>query len=244
MDTNNSWSSALSPILSRFQRVIPAIRTTKDMNEVFRTPGCCPDPDLPLYYMYRDVASNGADRSWLKKIRVRYDITVIPPATLCGEWVKTYGHFHPDNSSGTGFPEIYEVLMGSARYLLQSVDGRRFVCVRAGQGNRVLIPPGYGHVTVNPSPKRPLIMANLVSDLFSSDYGAFRERQGAAYYLLSNGTVEKNMRYAETPSFEEVASHVVTPAPLAGKGLYEMVEDRDDLGFLNRPEQYRDLFPV
>ena len=53
-------------------------------------------------------------------IRPGYDLTVIPSRDLCGEWVKTKGHYHPKNPAGTGYPEIYEVIEGEVHYLLQS----------------------------------------------------------------------------------------------------------------------------
>jgi len=68
----------------------------------------------PLYFMYRDLAKSDADRQWLRSHKLRYDITVIPPCTLSGEWVKTKGHYHPKNPAGIGYPEVYEVLEGEA----------------------------------------------------------------------------------------------------------------------------------
>jgi len=39
-----------------------------------------------------------------------------------------------------------------------------------GDGDTVFIPPGYGHVTINPSDHRTLVMANVVSNAFLSEY--------------------------------------------------------------------------
>ena len=98
--------------------------------------------------MYRDLAQSESDRSWLRRLRLRYDITVIPPAVICGEFVKTKGHYHPENQAGYGYPEIYGIIEGSAEYLLQENRLRDAVMVKAGKGSTVLIPPGYGHVTI------------------------------------------------------------------------------------------------
>lgn len=212
------------------------------MKEVLRTPWH--GPDIALYSMFREVVQDEKDRIWLRKDDIRYDITVIPPMNLCGEWVKTYGHFHPDNPSGTGYPEIYEVLHGRARYLLQHREGKRFIVIPARKGQTVLIPPGFGHVTVNPGAETPLVMANLVSNQFSSEYGEFGRCRGASYYLLADGTLEKNPRYPHMPFPEQFEPHVVTPPCLAQKSLYDLVRERFDLGFLNNPENYPDLFPL
>ena len=60
---------------------------------------------------------------------LRYDVTVIPPSVLCGEYVKTKGHYHPDNHHGVGYPEIYEIIEGSAEYLLQDKALSDAVCI-------------------------------------------------------------------------------------------------------------------
>jgi len=55
-------------------------------------------------------------------------------------------------------------------------------------GDTVFIPPGYGHVTINPSDHRTLVMANVVSNAFSSEYRHYEEMCGGVYYGLSGGS--------------------------------------------------------
>jgi len=45
-------------------------------------------------------------------------------------------------------------------------------------GERIFIPPGYGHVTINPSDHRTLVMANVVSNAFLSEYRHYDEMCG------------------------------------------------------------------
>jgi glucose-6-phosphate isomerase len=92
--------------------------------------------------MYRDGDHSGKDRSWLTRQQIRFDSTVIPPREICGEFIKTKGHFHPDNPSGTGYPEIYEVLAGEAHYLIQNQDCSDVVMIMARTGEIVDVPPG------------------------------------------------------------------------------------------------------
>ena len=103
------WSGALPE---------PRIRTIADMANVLARP-ITADPQTPLYYMYRDLWKTHGDHTWLERHHLRYDITVIPPGILNGEYTKTKGHYHPDNPAGMTYPEVYEVLAGSANYLLQ-----------------------------------------------------------------------------------------------------------------------------
>ena len=220
----------------------PGIRTIRDMRSVLADPSCRVTD--PLYYMYRDLARLEADRRWLTDHRLRYDITVIPPRDLCGEHVKTKGHYHPDNAAGTGYPELYEVLDGTAQFLLQSRPLDDVILVHADTGARVIIPPGYGHITINPSPGATLVLANLVSTAFESEYGEYESRHGAAYYVMRDGRIIKNRHYPAMPPVRRYT--VVRGEGAAGRistgPIYALIGNRGALAFLNEPEKYPDVF--
>ena len=215
----------------------PGIRTVRDMRSVLADP-TCRDTD-PLYYMYRDVARSNADRHWLAANSLRYDITVIPPFDLCGECVKTKGHYHPADPAGIGYPELYEVLEGEAEFLLQSRTLDDMILVSAKKGTCVIIPPGYGHVSINPSHDSTLAMANLVSTVFESEYGEYETLHGAAYYVMSDGRVIKNPHYGDIPALRRVTVNKAGPVK---SPIYSLVGNRDALAFLNAPEKYPALF--
>jgi len=220
----------------------PGIRTIRDMRPVLAKPACTATG--PLYYMYRDLARSPADRCWLVFHRLRYDITVIPPRDLCGEYVKTKGHYHPDNPAGAGYPELYEVLEGTAQFLLQSRKLDDVVLVHADTGSRLVIPPGYGHITINPSPDATLVLANLVSTAFESEYGEYEALHGAAYYVMSDGRITGNRHYPALPPVRKYA--VVRGRGAAGRPcpgpIYSLIGDREALAFLNEPEKYPSVF--
>jgi glucose-6-phosphate isomerase len=220
----------------------PGIRTIRDMRTVLADPACRATD--PLYYMYRDLARSDADRRWLREHCLRYDITIIPPLDLCGESVKTKGHYHPADPAGTGYPELYEVLDGEAEFLLQSRALDDVILVSAKKGSCVVIPPGYGHVSINPSPDEMLAMANLVSTVFESEYGEYETLHGAAYYCMSDGRIAKNPHYPEVPQLRHV---VVKKGQVPAKSclkspIYSLVGNRETLAFLNEPEKYPALF--
>jgi glucose-6-phosphate isomerase len=217
----------------------PDARTGAQMQAVLADPACT--ADHPLYFMYRDVAMDAADRGWLKSHDLRFDITVIPPATLCGEYVKTKGHYHPASPEGPAYPELYQVLAGTAHYLLQDRDLTDAVVVRAGEGDAVLIPPGYGHVTINPGAET-LVMANLVSTRFSSEYGFFEEYRGAAYYELIGEEWVENPRYPLHPPlrFRE-AGEIPALCIRHGSPIYDLVGRYSCLSYLNEPAEARDV---
>ncbi len=148
------------------------------------------------YYMFRGVEVIED---------LRFDVTVIPPALMGKEFVKTYGHFHP-KANGLSYPEVYQVIDGKAVLLLQDEDAQEFVAVLADRGDIVFIPPDYGHVTVNVG-NDPLILSNVVYSGFSSNYEKVREKRGFAYYLTTEGFIE-NKNYSNHPSITFMRSAI------------------------------------
>lgn len=220
----------------------PAVRTAEDLRGVLANPGCtCTGP---VYYMYRDVARSSEDRSWLAAQQLRFDITVIPPRELCGEYNKTKGHYHPADPSGTGYPEIYEVLAGEAHYLIQNHDCSDVVMIAACAGEIVVVPPGYGHVTINPTLSTILKMANIVSSRFSSNYSGYEAQNGAAFFEWIKEGFVKNPTYRNLPDLRLVRAQ--RPADVKDAipdPLYNLIEHHAPvLDFLNRPEKFESLF--
>lgn len=228
----------------------PSARTLGEMREVLYHQGDEQRrfPDLAddarqLYFMYRGVAT-WEDLDQIRLLGLRYDLTVIPPGVLGRELVKTAGHYHPPTPDGSpGYPEVYEVLHGTANYLFQrvSADGRSVAAVlliEAGPGDKVVIPPGFGHVTINPGPG-VLVMANWVEATFRSLYGPLMASRGAAYYRLAAG------EWVANPSYEKVATlRRVHPCPRPELGLVEGVPlydcaltFRDQIRFLVEPRR-------
>lgn len=220
----------------------PDIRYGSEIQAVLADPACpC---DGPVYEMYRGVCRNESDQQWLDTHQIRYDVTRIPARTLCREWIKTKGHYHPRAPDGLSYPEIYEVLEGNAYYLLQKKDLTDVALIRAEKGDLVLIPPGYGHVTINPS-RETLTMANLVSSAFASDYRPYEEMKGGAYYLFSDETIRRNPAYpADIPPIRIVdATGIPLPEPFPDQSLYDMIGDERRLRFLNHPKECEDDYP-
>jgi glucose-6-phosphate isomerase, archaeal len=218
----------------------PQVRTIDEIRSVLADPGCT--SDQPIYFMYRDLAKTESDRRLMQTQKIRYDITVIPPMTLCGEYVKTKGHYHTRNPAGLDYPEIYEVIEGKGHYLLQTRNADDIVLIEASIGDKVIIPPGYGHVTINPS-SETLIMSNLVSTEFSSAYQRYEELRGAAYYEMEGGAFVKNPNYSHAPPLrykkhiehEEYSIQRIVP-------LYDLIERPRSVAFLNYPEQFPEIF--
>jgi glucose-6-phosphate isomerase len=215
--------------------VMPSVRTIEEMESLLLEPS---DRPKILYYMYRDVHLF-EHRELIRKHRVRYDFTLIPPAKVGLEFVKTAGHFH-DFVPGTKlrYPEVYEVLHGTGHFLIQGSDD--VFVVEAGVGEHVLVPPNYGHVTINPR-METLIMSNWVSDAFSSLYGPIKERSGAFYYELATGEFVENENYDEIPKLRhEKPKDYKELGLVKGRPMYtELVKAPETFRWLNEPEKRR-----
>ncbi|HOH80564.1 MAG TPA: glucose-6-phosphate isomerase family protein [Methanoregulaceae archaeon] len=216
----------------------PEIRDIEDMRQVLATPDC--QETGPLYFMYRDLALNDCDRQWLHSHHLRYDITAIVSRDICGERVKTKGHYHPLSPSGVGYPEVYEVLRGHAHYLLQERNLSNVILVDALEKDLIIVPPGYGHVTINAG-NSDLIMANIVSTDFESQYMEYEKMGGAVYYELTDGRFIKNPAYPSVPEIQVVEAGHLPKVHFSKDGLYETI-GTDTLDFLNNPDLGWDLF--
>jgi len=213
----------------------PSVRRVGEMQSVLKDRQCGVDFNTPLYFMYRNLAWDDSDQAHLAAQQVRFDMTVIPPGVICGEYVKTKGHYHPTAPDGTGYPELYQVLEGEAHYLLQKEDLSDVVVVHAKAGESVFIPPGYGHVTINPASEE-LVMVNLVSDAFASSYEFYEERHGSAYYECEGSVWEKNPAYGPLPEirfFE--AKDLLYQKIVQGRDIYGLIHDETLMGWLNAP---------
>lgn len=144
-------------------------------------------PNFEVYYIWRGVKKKGD---------LRYDITIIPPKMLGQEFVKTKGHQHSKKYS-----ELYIVLEGKAIFLIQKSKNNLLVedifAVKTKKNDIVIIPPHYGHLTINPS-KKELKIANWLNKKCQNDYRLFEKKQGACYYYLKSGWL-KNKNYKKIP---------------------------------------------
>lgn len=249
------WDPAAKKILlreeeSREDTLPPDIRYRKDMDDVLFARRA--EEIEELYYMYRGVALD-RDRELIRQKGLRYDVTVLVPGTLGTEYVKTAGHYHPEKpGTGLTYPEVYEVLHGRAHYLMQRLHPQHpgqldtVILVAAKPGDKVLIPPHFGHITINPGDDY-LVMSNWVAEEFTSIYEPVREAGGGAYFQLATNEGSEfvaNQHYRVLPPLQRCP---VTPVPqlnlITGFPLYRLFqENREALNFLTCPENYTAVF--
>jgi len=176
----------------------PDIRYLSDMQDVlYDQEWAQTAPNIKLYYMYRKLSSENG---------IKYDITIIPAQMLGKEFNKTKGHQHLGD-----YQEIYTVIEGEAIYLMQKQKDNIIedvFAVKAKQGDVVIIPAGYSHITINPSTK-DLKMADWIAIGAKSDYEEIKKKKGACYFYTTDGWI-KNENYEKVPElrFEEPRKEV------------------------------------
>lgn len=220
-------------------------RFSTDMKEVLKNSEAT-TPKRPLYYMYRDIGYL-SDKKRARKADLRYDITIMLPELIGSEYAKTKGHYHPKTDSGVSYPEVYEVIYGRAQYLVQKPTSSPdsiadCFLVEVKEGQKLVIPPDFGHVTINLGPE-PLVMSNWVARGFESEYSDFKALQGACYYLLDGSPYRevRNKKYHQVPELQKARPLSQPDFDLEfGRPMYQTgVQDLEKLDFLKNPGDYQ-----
>jgi len=166
---------------------------------------------------------------------LHYDLTLMHQKLLGMELPKTFGHYHLNRE-----PELYEVLSGQVKFLIQKYEANPLVIseaylIEAQKGDRVIIPPGFGMVTINSSTGEEALISNWVNNSISNSYEFFKEFHGACYYILNKEDggwqAERNDNYKEVSPLIELRPKLF-PSEL------------ENLDFLIQPEKYRNFLTI
>lgn len=235
------------------KEIIPNIRLAGDMKEVILDKAWVEKhKEQPLYYMREGLAENAADAEKIKKSNLRFDILDSEQTFLDEEYNKTAGHYHSKCGFGDyTYPELYEVTSGEAYYLIQKIEGDDVIdayAVKAQGGDKVLIPPNYGHFTIFLS-KENVQMSNWVSESLVSDYEPIKQKRGACYYALREKNSEGGIYWMKNKNYKSVPSlRFLPPTNFEDIGLfkninmYNSVKDLNRLDYLNNPQDYSELW--
>lgn len=172
-------------------------------------------PRRAVYRIYRDVALD-ADRENIHAANLEYDLTVIPPGKIGGEFVKTIGHYHPlKPGTKVRYPEVYEVIYGKFFLLLQSASEdlerlQETYIIEAGRGEKIVVPPGFGHASINPTDE-VLVLANWQLLRQQGIYEPYEVHNGAAYYVIDSSRLSAKGALRSEPEFAPNLSYQKVP---------------------------------
>lgn len=219
-----------------------AIRTAEEVKSYLK------DPQARIkakkaYLMYRNACWD-KDKDLFGKNRLRFDITVIPPQSFGKELAKTIGHFHI-KTKGKDYPEIYEVLSGNAMFLFQDKTASEIYLLAGEAGQKVIVPPGFGHITMN-SGKTPLVLADIFADDIGSSYDFFKKNRGGAYYIgreKDGFSAEKNRHYKKVGKINFGSPEEVKKLGIDfKKSLYDtFISHPERFAFLRNPQKFKSI---
>lgn len=218
----------------------PMLRTLKDMQPVCLDKAFLEKVELERvqYYVYRGITQTQYAHLF-QETNLSFDITVIPALEIGREYNKTYGHYHPKSASGSRYPEIYEVLEGEAHFLIQRlVEATKNVdevmLIKAKKGEKVVVPNGYGHITINPG-NSTLVISNIWMSL-KGEYELYSEKEGAAYYEVIDDSLIPNEKYENLPLIKTLeAMDLPLNQEFDGDNIYaQFIENHLKFDFLRK----------
>ena len=151
------------------------------------------DPNENIYDVYRGIM-DPKDEELFQTYDYQYDITVVKSGNVGMERKKTSGHYHSYNEMRTyTIPEVYEVLEGTALFVLQRADNFEdtdyenldvsdLIIARVEAGQAIIVPPNYGHCSVNGG-EGDLIFSNLAYVPCRIDYAPVQYYHGLGVYV-------------------------------------------------------------
>lgn len=195
-----------------------------------------------MYSAYRNIAFPEHEKKF-EKYDFRYDITAIQPGTVNGEYKKTSGHYHGyiENDVHT-YAEVYEVIKGEIIFILQKVmnfdkneepaiEEIKVVHVKAGQA--IIVPPYYGHGSVNPTDKVSMF-SNIAVVSCPLLYEPIQVKHGLSVYIMKDGDSIKivpNRNY-------KIAPEAIFVEPLENKELGIEFGVPCYTNFIEHPQKY------
>ena len=233
-----------------------SMKKAGQMKGLFRTPDGM-DEDATVYRAYRNIRF-AKDEELFSKYDYRYDITVVLPGDVNGEFYKTSGHFHGyPELRRVPYPEVYEVIEGEIVFVLQrnkdfnQTDGGKVtqlqaVHVKAGQA--IIVPSHCGHGSINPT-DTVSAFSNIAVVSCPIDYEPVKAHRGLGAYILKGTEKGKafrtvlNENYKDLPEVE-IAEPLEMPelGIVFGRPCYSLfTKEPERYDFLGNPDKYMDL---
>ena len=225
---------------------MPEIRSLDQIRPSLRDPQC-QGPEQ-VYAIAMDVARM-QDRRELQKRMLLFGVVTYAAGTLGEEPIRSQGHVHRISlHSGWSPPELYEIWQGKAIiYMQEYVDdnpGRCFA-VLAGPGDKVLVPPGWGHATISASPEEALTFGAWCDREYGFEYDAVRAHKGLAWYPLVQ---EKQIVWQHNPRYMPGRLQVIPPRRysefnITDAPIYQQfIDDPARFQFISRPDKVAELW--
>lgn len=210
-------------------------------------PEACVPREQVQYRMWNGVARR-TDAMALRASPLRYELTLLAAQALGDEKNKTFGHIHnaPGESPGRSptFPEIFEVLHGTAHFLFYTLERARAAARFCGMteavaGEQLVCPPDLFHLTINAG-REPLLFADLISRRAYGVYDGVRSTRGAPWYELKTKDRVRNRQFPES---SPLVSFSPPRLELAAPLYTAWVDNPPAFDWLDQPSAFHNKFP-
>lgn len=189
----------------------------------------------PIYFGARYMEKTVDEDIFLEN-DLMADATVLMHGNVDGEYIKTVGHYHGHiQNSDLSYPEVYEAISEKIEYLLQSEPDANgeidVIWVVTESGDKVVMPPNYGHVSLNAGTEPALeVDIQKRDNPDQSDYSMFKENVGGALYRTGKGL-------EENPNYKIKSLRIVRPKEVSEWGLTKNVPLYTSV--VNNPEKFK-----
>lgn len=210
----------------------------------------CSGPD-PVYSIVMDVGRM-EHRDELHRRMLLFGVVAYANGRLGDEPVRSQGHIHSvAPHCGWSTPELFEIWEGTAIIYAQERvedDPGACVAVTAGPGDKVVVPPGWGHCVANASPEKFLIFGAWCDRQYGFDYRAVRAHGGLAWFpiLESDSSIrwEPNGAYRESELLRRDARSYPELNVADDVPIYEQfARDPARIQWVSEPAQMAHLWP-
>ena len=179
---------------------VPEFRRLDDIRRSLRDPECH-GPD-PVYSIVMDVGRR-QHRAELQRRMLLFGVVIYAAGQLGDEPVRSQGHIHAiAPHCGWSTPELFEIWEGNAIiYAQESADdnpGRCFA-VKAGPGDKVVVPPGWVHSVINADPAARMMFGAWCDRQYGFVYDAIRAHHGPAWFPVLDR--DRNLTWEPNPSY-------------------------------------------
>ncbi|EMF0090960.1 glucose-6-phosphate isomerase [Enterococcus hirae] len=200
-----------------------------------------------VYTIAMDIGKK-KDQHALQQKGLLYGIVEYAAGKLGNEPIKSQGHRHAISKiSHMSTPEVFEILEGQALiYMQENLEKNAGKCyaVEARKGDIVIVPPGWGHCTINASTELTMCFGAWCVRDYAFDYTVLKKQQGFAFVPIFDH--RNNLVWKKNDHYTSAEWLIKKPREYHEFGLkkripiyYQYEQNPDLFNFVSHPENYK-----
>ncbi len=228
----------------------PEYRTLDAIRPSLMDPTC--EGPSPVYSIAMDVRRK-EDEEDLNGRYLLFGVVAYAAGQLGREPVRSQGHVHAiAPHSGWSPPELFEIWEGAAIIYAQEFttdDPGRCLAIKAGPGDKVVVPPGWAHAVINADVKQRMVFGAWCDRQYGFDYTGIRAHGGLAYFPVVEP--DSTIRWMANPRYrgnglEERGSRTYPELSIdPSQSLYAQYRSApESVEWVSQPQRLAGLWPT